>query len=421
MNNYTIKSITRTVLCIPFHERCRLVKTTRVNGWSIVDLYRVESSSGVQGIGENLALYGSPTSTESDFGRIVGRNVFDLLNDDSLGAGIQMALFDLAGKLVDLPCHRLLGEQVRDACPVSWWAQDMKPEEWAAEARLAESLGFTSIKVKARPWFDIDQQLEAVCAAVSPHFKVDVDFNGLLLGVDHAAPLIRKLESRHANLAIVESPIPQADVAGNATLRQKIATPMSFHFGNPPAPTAVREGVCDGFVISGGATAVRSKGNFAHHHDMPFWLQLVGTGLTTFWSVHLGAVLKNARWPYIPCINIYEHPLIDNFTIEGGHVPVPEEPGLGVIVNEDAIERYRVEKDFVKVDPRQIHTIHWPDGRDTHHPNGDYPDDFLAGTLPGFLPGVSLDRRVDDGSEGFDQAYRDLFGSPAESSEPSPE
>ena len=53
-NNYTIKSITRTVLCIPFHERCRLVKTTRVNGWSIVDLYRVESSSGVQGIGENL-------------------------------------------------------------------------------------------------------------------------------------------------------------------------------------------------------------------------------------------------------------------------------------------------------------------------------------------------------------------------------
>ena len=256
---------------------------------------------------------------------------------------------------------------------------------------------------------------------VSPHFKVDVDFNGLLLGVDHAAPLIRKLESKHANLAIVESPIPQADVAGNTILRRKIATPMSFHFGNPPAPTAVRERVCDGFVISGGATAVRSKGNFAHHHDMPFWLQLVGTGLTTFWSVHLGAVLKNARWPYIPCINIYEHPLIDNFTIEGGHVPVPEEPGLGAIVNEDAIERYRVEKDFVKVDPRQIHTIHWPDGRDTHHPNGDYRDDFLAGTLPGFLPGVSLDRRVDDGSEEFDRAYRDLFGSPAESSEPSPE
>ena len=184
-----------------------------------------------------------------------------------------------------------------------------------------------------------------------------------------------------------------------------------MHFGNPPAPTAVREGVCDGFVISGGATGIRSRGNFALHHDMPFWLQLVGTGLTTIWSVHLGAVLKMARWPYIPCINIYEHPLIDDFTIVGGHVPVPNTPGLGVTVSEDTIDRYRVEKDYVKPDPRQIHTIHWPDGRDTNHPNGSYRQDFLDGKLPGFLPGVSLDRLIDDGSAGFDETYRDLFGS----------
>ena len=409
MPNQTIKSIDRTVLCIPFHARCHLVKTVRVNGWSMVDLYRVTSESGLEGIGENLALYGSPTSKEADFGRVVDKNIFDLLNDDTLGAGIQMALFDLAGKLVDLPCHRLLGEQDRDACPVSWWAQDMHPEEWANEAKTAESQGFTSMKAKARPWFDIDKQLEAVCNAVSPHFKFDVDFNGLLLGVDQAAPLIQKLESKYPNLAIVESPIPQSNVAGNALLRRKISTPISMHFGNPPAPTAVREGVCDGFVISGGATGVRSRGNFAQHHDMPFWLQLVGTGLTTIWSVHLGAVLKMARWPYIPCINIYEHPLIENFTIVGGNVPVPDAPGLGVTLSQDAVERYRVEKDYEKPTPRQIHTIHWPDGHDTFHPNGDYRTDFLDGKLPVFLPGISLDRRIDDGSDEFDREYRDRF------------
>jgi len=407
--NPTIESITRTVLCVPFHERCHLVKTTRVNGWSTIDLYRVRSQSGVEGVGENLALYGSPTSNPADFNRIVGKNVFDLLHDDTLGAGIQMALYDLAGKLVDLPCHRLLGNQHRDACPVSWWVQDMKPEEWAAEAKLAESLGFTSMKAKARPWFDIDQQLEAVGAAVSPHFKIDIDFNGLLLGVDQAAPLIKKLEAKHSNLAIVESPIPQADVAGNAVLRQKIETPISMHFGNPPAPTAVREGVCDGFVISGGATGVKSRATFAEHHAMPFWLQLVGTGLTTIWSVHLGAVLKTARWPYIPCLNIFEHRLIGNFEIAGGDVSVPDTPGLGIELNEDAIERYRVDDDFVKPDPRQIHTIHWPDGRDTHHPNGDYRQDFLDGKLPTFLPGISLDRQIDDGSTDFNATYKELF------------
>ncbi|MBE82521.1 MAG: hypothetical protein CME21_08140, partial [Gemmatimonadetes bacterium] len=65
LSTHAIESITRTVLCIPFHERCRLVKTVRVNGWSMVDLYRVRSTSGMEGIGENLALYGSPTSSES--------------------------------------------------------------------------------------------------------------------------------------------------------------------------------------------------------------------------------------------------------------------------------------------------------------------------------------------------------------------
>ncbi|HAA77336.1 TPA: enolase, partial [Candidatus Latescibacteria bacterium] len=59
--------------------------------------------------------------------------------------------------------------------------------------------------------------------------KFDVDFNGLLLGVDQAAPLIQKLESKYPNLAIVESPIPQSNVAGNALLRRKISTPISMH------------------------------------------------------------------------------------------------------------------------------------------------------------------------------------------------
>jgi L-alanine-DL-glutamate epimerase-like enolase superfamily enzyme len=407
---YTIESIERTVLNVPFHPRCRDVKETRVSGWSIVHLYRIRSTSGVEGIGENLAGYGSPKSSEDDYPRVIGKNVFDLLSDDTVGAGIQMALYDLAGKLTDLPCHRLLGEKHRDACPVSWWAQDMKPEDWAREAQTAESMGFSSMKAKARSWFDIDRQLEAVCAAVSPHFKFDVDFNGLLLGEDIAAPLIQKLERTHKNLAIVESPIPQNDVDGNAILRRKIATPIAMHFGNPPVMTAIREGVCDGFVISGGANQVKSQAALAEHANMPFWLQLVGTGLTTMWSVHLGAVLKTARWPYIPCINIYEHPLIDTFTIVGGNVPVPESPGLGVALDEDTIARYRVEPDFVKPVIRQIHTINWPAGHTTNYPDGSYREDFLQGRLPGFLPGISLDRRLDDGSNDFDREYTELFG-----------
>ena len=59
---------------------------------------------------------------------------------------------------------------------------------------------------------------------------------------------------------------------------------------------------------------------------------------------------------------------------------------------------------------RQIHTLHWPDGHQTHYPDGGYREHFLDGLLPGFLPGVRLERWVDDGSSDFDARYRKLFG-----------
>ena len=407
--NFTVTKIERIVLNVPFHPRCAQVKEVRCPGWSVVELCRVTTASGVVGVGETLPNYTWGQSGEEAFKRVRGRNLFECLWDDSLGAGLQMALFDAAGKLLDVPCHRLLGTHYRDACPVSWWAQDMAPEEWAAEAQAAEAQGFTTMKVKARPWFDIEAQMEAVCAAVSPHFKLDLDFNGLLLGVDQAAPLIGRLEDACRNLAIVESPIPQTDVAGNAMLRRKIRSPIAMHIGTPPVMTAIREGVCDGFVIGGGASRVLRDGILAEKAGMPFWLQMVGTGLTATFSVHLGAVLEQARWPAIPCINIYSHPLVKEFTVEGGHVRVPQGPGLGVELDGDAIEQYRVAPDFEKELQRQIHTIRWPDGRQTHHPDGDYRSLFLEGKLSGFLPGISLDRRLDDGSEAFDREYRERF------------
>ena len=270
--DYIVKDIERIVLNIPFHPRCAHVKEVRVSDWSIVELCKVTTASGVVGIGETLPHYTWGQSRDEQFNRIRDRNLFDFLMDDSLGAGLQMALFDAAGKSLDVPCHRLMGSQYRETCPVSWWAQDMKPEEWAAEAKTAEAHGFTNIKVKARPWFDIDQQLAAVCEAVPPHFKLDADFNALLLGIDLAAPLISRLEQKYSNLAIVESPIPQEDVEGNALLRQKIRTPIAMHMGSPPVMTAIREGVCDGFVIGGGVNRTLKDGILAERAQMPFWL-----------------------------------------------------------------------------------------------------------------------------------------------------
>lgn len=411
MGDFAVKDIRYTVLHVPFHERCADAMQVYGPDWSIVELIEVETGGGVVGVGETIQGYTWGRSLEPQFARARGRNIFDLLWDDSLGAGLQMALFDAAGKHLDVPCHRLMGPQFRDACPVSWWAQSMAAEAWAEEARTAEAHGFNTMKVKARPWYDIAAQLAAVDAATSSHFKLDADFNTMLLGVDQAAPLISRLELDTSCLAIVESPIPQDDVEGNKLLRQKIYSPIAMHLGQPPVMTAIREGVCDGFVIGGGVRQTLSDGNLAARAKMPFWLQMVGTGLTTTFAAHLGSVLEQARWPAIPCVNIYSHTLLKQFKVEGGHLRVPEAPGLGVELDREAVERYRVAPDFAKPAVRQIHRISWPDGRELWTQDGGYRGDFTAGKITGFLPGMALDVRLDDGSETFDREYRERFGS----------
>ena len=62
-----------------------------------------------------------------------------------------MALFDVMGKIAEVPVCHLLGTKVRDATPLSWWCSHAAPDDWGAEARDAVAGGYTSFKTKPRP------------------------------------------------------------------------------------------------------------------------------------------------------------------------------------------------------------------------------------------------------------------------------
>ena len=138
-----------------------------------------------------------------------------------------------------------------------------------------------------------------------------------------------------------ETPIPQSDVDGNKQIRQTVGCQVAMHFGSPPYTTCVREDVCTGFVIGGGKSQVMREGQLSAAADMPFWLQIVGNGLTTTWAGHLGSVLTHATWPAITCINLYsDHLLTQPIQVSDGCHKIPDAPGLGVEVDEDAVERF---------------------------------------------------------------------------------
>jgi L-alanine-DL-glutamate epimerase-like enolase superfamily enzyme len=335
--------------------------------------------------------------------------------DDSLGAGLQMALFDLAARRLDVPLYRLLGQKVRDWCPLSWWSIDMPPEDFAAEAKSALAHGYTSYKLKARPWFDIREQVRAVCAVVPPTFHLDVDFNGLLVDSASAVPVLKELE-QFPNVSFFESPIPQMDVAGNKHLRSQTCVPIAMHVGNPPLVTALAEDVCDGFVVSGGLSRVLAESHIIALHNKVFFLQMVGTGITATLALHVAAVSSHARWPAVNCHNLFENMLLRQpLKPVNGLVPVPEAPGLGVEIDWDAIEQFRIEP-IAKPYPTKnlLMRLSWPSGAEDYYAHGlQYWFDFMNGRKPVFTPGVKLEVILDDGSATWRKQYEAALKKPA--------
>jgi len=325
-----------------------------------------------------------------------------------------MALYDLVGKALEVPAYRLFNlPRVRTWCPIAWWNIDMSPEANAAEAQAALAAGYTAYKIKIRPWWDVYEQIEAISAVTPPYFRLDLDWNNMLLNVGNAAPVLAALD-QYPRVAIYESPIMQHDVEGQRLLRQKTTRPIALHFGEPPFPTVVRDMVCDGFVVSGGAASVLRQGTLAGAFEKPFWLQLVGTGITTAFSAHLGAVLPFAQWPSVNCMNNYaDDMLADPLTIQGGFVKTPELPGLGIEIDQHALMRYRMQPPYEHPQPRLLLSVVWPSGRVMHytHMRPQCWDDFWAGNQPVQERGVRMEVHPDDGSPEWAELYaRALLG-----------
>ncbi|MHB1296230.1 MAG: mandelate racemase/muconate lactonizing enzyme family protein [Anaerolineae bacterium] len=407
MMHLTIRDVERLWVNVPFKERHARHLTRENWDWTVFEVLRVRTDSDLVGYGETMPYYTWGRVPQEQIDRVIGHSPFEFLWDDKLGAGLQMAIYDLAGKAMGVPCYKLLAPKVRDWCPVSWWSNDMSTEDWVDEIREALALGYMSAKLKARPWRDYLEQLQTLASIVPSDFTFDADFNSFLHDVGTAAPYLQELEKIPA-VNLFETPIPQEDVEGNAVLRRKISRPIAMHYGSPAIRTALHAEVCDGFVVGGGAYHVRTQAELAAQMNKPFFLQLVGTGLTTAFMLHFGATCSHAVWPAVTCHEILEDDLLcERIDIQQGFARVPEAPGLGVEIDEEAIARYRVADGFWPEPPRNLYRVTWPSGAQVTYPvgKGGVWDDFTAGNQPLFHPGVRLEIVPDDGSRAWQELH----------------
>ena len=263
-------------------------------------------------------------------------------------SGIDIALWDILGKVRGVPLYQLLGGKYRDKVPV--YATALYPEEPSKVAQRARGFaeqGFHGVKIKVG--FDLDQDIEIVRAVrreLGKDFIVMTDANQgytLEVGLQAAAAFA------DCGVFWLEEPLFVEDIAGHAELRERGKVPiavgenlnMCYAFENFVLRGAV-DYLQPDVARAGGITEIKKISAMASKHGVTMSFHTWGDGVALAASVHLAAALENSivmelDYTYNP---LREELLGEPICLERGYLVPPRKPGLGVVLSPDALHRF---------------------------------------------------------------------------------
>ena len=409
-----VQKVERSMILNPFRSDVAKWFSISANHCQLIEVIKVITDSpDIIGYGETMIDYiAVPFKvTDESIARVIGFEVSQFIFEDSIGAGLQMALLDATGKALGKPVHELLSaEFFRNSCPVSWWNMEAPAEVLATEAQRATAAGYISHKIKARPWFDIYEQVRALNKVTPNNYLIDIDWNSQLLDAKRAIPVIESLNS-YEKIGLYEDPIPRDDVAGQKILLKHCSRPLLTHYFEEWSDNQFSQKAVNGYVIDGGVSRILRIGREVDSAGLDGFMQICGTGLTVSLSLHLGSVIRGAKYPYVSMTTAFTHDILTKpFKVIDGNIDVPSQPGLGVDVNENLIELLRYEGEYPLRLPRRIYQFNIGDGRSKRYSSVDqlWEDTSLRGAMPVQPLGSSLEILDDDGSVDFHREFAKL-------------
>jgi D-galactarolactone cycloisomerase len=278
-------------------------------------------------------------------------------------SGIDIALWDILGKVRGEPVAKLLGGMFRDrvqAYATGFYRTTGRGEapRLAQEAVMQHEAGFRALKVKLG--FGIEDDLEVMRAirdaTAGRAYEAMIDTNHAY-GVAEAIALGRGLEDMGWKLRWYEEPVTQEDLDGCVEVRRALATPIAggeneytlFGFRELFARRAVDVAQPD-LCAAGGFTGCRHIVALAHAHGVQVnphvWASAVGQAA----SLQLIAALPVAhhalfaREPLLE-FDTSSHPFREHLTDSplrqrDGWVEIPQHPGLGIEVSRRTLQQY---------------------------------------------------------------------------------
>lgn len=338
---------------------------------------KVETDQGIHGIGEAYSC-GPDTATMEvikDFKSwLVGQDPRNIEHINSMLfnftrfpgglvvnaaiAGIDHALWDIAGKAAGLPVYMLLGGKVRDKIRVYQSAGGTDAKSTAESAkRIVEKYGYTAIKMKPQPSGDNSrpynaitrgaaERVKAVRDILGPDVDIGCDIHARFFEISRAIRLAKAIEPY--NPMWLEEPIRPENEDAMKKLADHVNIPLASGECNYmrhefrkllelQALDIIQPDIC---LV--GMSEMKKIATMAEAHYVTVAPHNPMGPLATAVNVHFAAstpnffILEYHADDESPRKDLLKEPLM----VKNGYIPVPTKPGWGVELNEEAFSKF---------------------------------------------------------------------------------
>jgi galactonate dehydratase len=360
----------------------------RVHGYQVH--VRVYTDQGVVGQGEstdasmgNVPLINSfsrmligqdPLNIEAAFERIRTSGVFAGAQSGQYVAAltaVEIALWDIAGKALGLPVYQLLGGKVRERVRVycDSGAREMIPGDEGSKARIREiqEMGFTAAKIDIDDaldparfdrvnWTASNGEIDHMVAKVAftrevypKHFDLAVDMHARY---DAGTGKRVAKEVEPFKLMWLEEPVPAENIDAMRDVRASTSTPiccgenvyMRWGFREILEKRAA-DIIMPDFQKCGGLLEARKIADMAHTYYVPVAPHAVTSPVGMMATAHVCASIPNflvQEWHWIDSLDLWRNWVKEGEIIQKGYIALPERPGIGVEMNDDAARKAQV-------------------------------------------------------------------------------
>lgn len=337
------------------------------------------TDAGIEGWGECVS--GAKTETvvagiHELGGRLIGRNPFEIERlfqelhrsfyrggpvNGTVISGLEVALWDIKGKALNIPVYEMLGGQAKDRIKVYSWIGGDKPSDVAAQAKVRVEKGFTAIKMNATAELhyidsakritEVVDRVKSIRDAVGDDLEIGIDFHGRV-HKGFSKRMAKELEPYHP-MFLEEVVLPENQEAFD-DIAQHVVTPLATGerlYTRWQYKELFQQGAIDivqpDVVLCGGILEMRKIIAMAEAYDMaaaphaPYGpvalaatLQVDACSPNVFIQEQSLGIHYNKQYDLLDFVKNKEI-----FDYENSFVQIPKGPGLGIEMDEDFIKK----------------------------------------------------------------------------------